>query len=125
MPPGNRMFYYTEVPFSAEGFYSLDVKLAIQGMGYSGAEVNRLFASNAIKTWDTRVTQDGNHFEWYKRTSRKNELVEKGDVFIVGKRYLTINAGKVFPLKRLFWYLRPYVERYVTDRFFYKEGENG
>ena len=119
------MFYYTEVPFSAEGFYSLDVKLAIQGMGYSGAEVIRLFNANAIKIWDTRVMEGGTHYEWYRRVAQRRELVEKGDVFIVGKRYLTINASKVFPLKRLFWYLRPYVERYVTDRFFYKEVENG
>ncbi len=97
--------------FTWEGFHKLDVISAINEMGYSKTEIKRLFKNNAIKIWDTRVTDDGCHFVWYKRIANIFELVKPGDVFIIGKyKELTI---KTIPFN---WFERVYYNlRHIKD----------
>ena len=115
-PPSNRVYHYVERAFSAEGFHSLNVMGAFNEIGYSRAEARRLLNGGSIKIWDTSVV-DKNHFEWYKRQANAIELVEPNDVFIFGHpKALIIQAKHVSPFKRLFWYLRPKVERMLESR---------
>ena len=93
--------------FSWEGFCQLDVAEAINEIGYSKTEIKRLFKSNAIKIWDTKITEDGNHFIRYKRVANSIELVEPDDVIIIGKyRGLTIKAVPFSFFEKAYYKLR-------------------
>ncbi len=108
--------------FTWEGFHELDVVKAINEIGYSKTEIRRLFKNNAIKIWDTKITEDRNHFVSYKRVAKPLELVESGDVFIVGKfRSLTICAIPFRFYEKIYYNLRLFKEQ-LQDRL---EGING
>lgn len=120
--PENNKFYFDIIrSFSAEGFYKLDILDVLVEIGYSRTEATRLFNGRAIKIWDTRVPEGGKSFEWYLRPCQKVELVEPNDVLLVGKsRPLIIEADSIPILRRLFWWLRPRVER-LTEALWVKE----
>jgi hypothetical protein len=93
-PKNNTIFFYIERKFE-DGFCSLNVIEAFAEIAYSKAEARRLLTSGGIKIWDTRITEDGNHFEWYKRRAQVVELVEPEDVFIFGKpKALIVKASE-------------------------------
>jgi len=120
MPKTNQVYYNITRPFSSEGFHKLDVSRVLREMGYSNSEAGRMLKNGAVKIWDTRVLEDGNHIEWYKRKVQEHELVECDDVLIIGKgKFVIIGKTKVNFIKRFWWYIRPYIERYITDKIRY------
>jgi|TARA_Y100000310_G_C20674021_1_gene811847 hypothetical protein len=79
--------------FSWEGFCHINILEALNETGFSKTEAKRLFKDGAIKVWDTKVTNDGCHFVWFKRIAELVELVEPKDVILVGRnKSLTIQA---------------------------------
>lgn len=117
----NQVLFQINRPFSAEGFHKLDVIDAFREIGYSHTEAKRLLSDGAIKVWDSRVTEDGNHWEWYKRKAETYELMElperdKGSVLLFGHpRILEVLPEPVPLLKRLFRRVRPNVEKVLED----------
>ncbi len=108
----NQVYFEVVRPFSAEGFHTLDVRAAFKEIGYSNTEVKRMFSEGTIKVWDTRLSKD--KVEWYKRRASDFELVEAGDALIFGHpKALIIKRKPVFFLKRLFWAVRPRIERFL------------
>ncbi len=102
--------------FSWEGFTKLDVVGAVNEIGYSKTEIKRLFKNNAIKIWDTKITEDGNHFVWYKRVANQVELVEPNDVIVIGKyKRLVIKAIPFSVLEKLYYKLR-LIKEQIQDR---------
>ena len=110
------MFFDVVRGFSPEGFCSLSVVDVLKEIGYSGAEAGRLLRSGAVQIRDTRVTPDGNHWEWYRRKARETELIEPEDILSVSNsRFITIKK-KPYPFyKALFYWLRPYWEKYIFE----------
>ncbi len=107
----NQVYFEVVRPFSAEGFHKLDVSAAFKEIGYSNTEVKRMFSEGTIKVWDTRLA--GDKIEWFKRRTSDFELVEAGDALIFGHpKALIIDPEPVFFLKRLFWTVRPRIERF-------------
>ncbi len=102
--------------FSWEGFCKLDVIEAINETGYSKTEIRRLFKNSAIKIWDTKLTEDRNHFVWYKRVANTVELVEPDDVLVIGKyRRLVIRALAFSVYEKIYYKLRLFSEQ-IQDR---------
>lgn len=104
------IYMSVERQFSAEGFLRLDVLEVLKEI-FSSTEAHRLFKEGAVKIWDTRV-QDGKVF-WYKRSCNRKELVEKGEWVLVGRRAIQIRAKPINIFKKVFYYVRPYVERCI------------
>ena len=120
MPKTNQVYYNITRPFSSEGFHKLDVPSVLHEMGYSNSEAGRLLNNNAVKIWDTMVSEDGNHIEWFKRKAQEHELVESNEVLIVGKgKFVIVGKEKVNIIKRFWWYIRPFIERNITDKIRY------
>ena len=111
-PFGNQTGFIIKRPFSAEGFHKLDVIGAFNEIGYSKSETRRLLNAGAIKIWDTRVLPNNTQWEWYKRPSLALELIEPRDIFLFGKR-LFVDASHVPMYKRIYWCVRPYIERFI------------
>ena len=113
----NQVFFEIKRPFSAKGFHRLNVLEAFREIGYSNVEAKRLLANGAIKVWDTRLTDEKKHWEWFQRRANAFELMElpahnKGSVIIFGHpRVLEILPTAVPIWRRLFWEIRPIVER--------------
>ena len=108
-PLTNQVYFEVVRPFTWEGFHELDVVGAFQEIGYSKAEIGRLFKDGAIKIWDTRL--NGNKFEWYKRKAETQELVEPDDVFIFGHPKVLIIKQMPFTLwEKIYYWLRGYFE---------------
>jgi len=82
-----------KIKFSWEGFAKISRQEVVDFLsrnGYSKLEVERLFKDNAMKISDTRLTDDKEHFVWYKRPFANIEIVETGNVIYIGKHHWVI-----------------------------------
>ncbi len=119
-PQTNQPYYTFPTKFSSENFTKLDVVDILCSIGYSKAEARRLLLSGGVKIWDTRLDDGGKTFSWYKRVASQRELVEPEDVFVIGgKKFITIKKLNPPLPKRVFYWLRPYFERYILDKLSY------
>ena len=110
MPPF-QIYFNIARPFSWEGFTHLNVLEALSEIGFSKTEGKRLLSSGSIKIRDTRITEDGKHFEWYRRTAGAMELVEPNDIFYIGKRVLTILQIPFSIWEKLYYSIRDWIEK--------------
>ena len=102
-----------ERDFLPTGYCRVNIKEVSRGV-VSGMEFKRLFRDGAVKVWDTKITEDREHFKWYKRKALCEELVEPGDVILFGKRKsVTIKekTNTLYKLRKLYWRVRIWLER--------------
>ena len=108
------VFSNIERSFLPTGFCWVNIRQAAKEVGMLGMHFKRLFRDGAVKVWDTRITEDGEHFEWYKRKTAQDELLESGDSIIFGKyRYIIVKERADFRYNtmKLYWWLRIWLER--------------
>ena len=113
--PTHWIFRNILLKFSPEGFRSVNIVDMLNKVGYSKTEARRLISDGSVKIWDTRL--GGNKIVWYKICVNDSELVEPGDVLIIGgARYITLKAIPINIFLRVYYAVRPCFER-LYERF--------
>jgi len=120
---GETTLYPIKRKFSWEGFCKIDILDALVEGGLSRTKAKSLFNSGAVKVWDTKVTDDGNHFKWYKRRANQTELLE---IDLKDDMYNTIFYGRATSMvvhtipfslaEKVFYRLRE-IKEILQDKF--------